>query len=101
MFEETSHKAERLVGHRVQKVVPLLLVVIGVSGGVADDAYAEERYFLQIARLGYGGRLHLTGQTIGVHGFNGRLTGSVGNKLVTGAHQAIVHAQIALLLHFR
>ena len=76
---------ERAVAHAGEEVLPLLLVVVGAAGGVADDAEAEEGHLHQVAGLCDGGALHVAGQAVDEVALDFVLPLTVGDELVASA----------------
>ena len=68
--EETLHKEERTLTHGSEKCIPLLLVVVGVAGSIADNADANEGNLLKVTSVSYGCGLHLACKAIRKPGFD-------------------------------
>ena len=80
---------ERAVGHRIQKGVPLLLVVVGIAWGVANDTDAQEWYLVEVTGVGDGRGLHLARQPFREAGFDLLQRCLVGDELVASADKAL------------
>ena len=81
-------KSERLVAHRCEEILPLLLVVVGTSGSVADDSQAKERHMEKKACMGNGGTLHIASHAVREIALDDIQTLTVSDELVAGTNQS-------------